>query len=115
MNISYGKLDARLESVMSKYKVRLLNNQLITDEYIKSLLQKIQTRLEREKKVKLIDVALENDIDLKYLKELVFDHFAEDFKQGLSFDIESSYLFSRNYFKFVQAKVILLKFVMKTD
>ena len=108
MNISYGKLEARLATVMNKYPIRLLNNQLITDEYIKSLLQEIQNKLDKDKKVKLIDVALENDIDMGYLKTIVFEHFAEDFQKGLSFDIESSFLFSKNYFKFVQAQVIFM-------
>lgn len=105
MNVSYARLESRLETVMQKYKIRLLNNQLITDEYIRTLLQGIQNTLEKEKKVKLIDVALENDLDLGYLKQLIFEHFAEDFKNGLSFDIETSYLFSKNHFKHVQAKV----------
>lgn len=91
---------------MTKYKVRQLNNQLITDEYIRGLLQEIQTKLHKEKKVRLIDVALAHDIDLGYLKDLVFDHFAEDFSKGLSFDIQSSFLFSKNYFRFVTSKVL---------
>lgn len=106
INISYGKLESRLQSVMTKYKVRQLNNQLITDEYIRGLLQEIQTKLHKEKKVRLIDVALAHDIDLGYLKDLVFDHFAEDFSKGLSFDIQSSFLFSKNYFRFVTSKVL---------
>lgn len=105
MNVSYAKLEARLDSVLAKFQVRRLNNQLITSEYISSLLQTIQNALDKDKKVKLFDVALRSDIDLGYLKQLVFEHFADDFKQGLSFDVESSFLFSKDYFRLVQAKV----------
>ena len=105
MNVAYGKIESRIENVLGKYNVKILNNQLTTEEYLHSLMKEIENILEKEKKCKLIDVALKNEIEHDYLKKLVFDHFSEDFKNGLTFDVETSYLFSKNYVKFAKAKV----------
>lgn len=107
MNVAYGKIESRIDSVLQKYSIKMLNNQLITNDYLKGLMKDIENILEKEKKCKLIDVALKNEIGLDYLKQIVFEHFADDFKDGLSFDIETSFLFSKNYLKFAKSRVML--------
>lgn len=105
MNVSYRRLSDRVENLLSRFPVRVLNNQLLTDEYIDDIMSEIKEKLFRDHKCKLLEVAMAHDMELSYLKNLVYDYFKSELKSGFHIDQDSSYFFSDLYFNRVSANV----------
>ena len=105
MNVSYGRLKDRVANVLERFPVRILNNQLLTDEYISDIMDEIRERLCRDHKCKLLEVAMAHDLELSYLKSLIQDHFGKELRDGFHIDSDSSFFFSNLYFSRVKAKV----------
>ena len=106
LNINSSLIESRVEILEQKYKLTMLNNQLITKEYILMLFDNIEDRLKNQKICRLADIALENDIDISFLKKFVLDpKYQSLIHIDYEFDERSNYLLSKKFYDLLRKKV----------
>lgn len=101
LNVGLDTIESRVHAVMQKHPITRHANNLVSHRYFDNLVANLRQRLELEGKVELEQVAIEHELNIKFLERLVHEHIG-----ALQAELVGTQLITTEYTRLKKARVL---------
>jgi hypothetical protein len=101
LNIGLDTIESRVNAVMQRHQITRHTNNLISHRYFDNLIANLRQRLELEGKVELEQVAIEHELNIKFIDKLVNEHIGT-----LQAELVGNQLITTDYTRLKKSKIL---------